>query len=326
MKYRKLGKTGISISGVGFGCGNVGGIIIRQPNQVRLQAVRRALESGINYFDTAPQYGQGQSELNLGQLLKELHANPFVATKVRLKNEDLGNINKVINDSLNNSLKRLQRDYVDVLLLHNPVCARRGNRRDSVTVEDVLGAGGILQAMGNIKAQGKARFLGFTGLGDTDVLHSLVKTGRFDVFQCYYNILNPSAAEEVKPGFSAQDYKGLMKVAASAGMGILGIRIMAAGALSNEPPTRASENTMSPGSEYDSDISKGKGLESLVGGNVESIQELAFRYALSNKQLSCLLIGFAELQHIEQSVAWVDKGPLPISMMEKIREMREKKL
>lgn len=326
MKYRKLGKTGISISEVGFGCGNVSGIIIRQPIQVRLQAVRRALESGINYFDTAPQYGQGQSELNLGQLLKELHANPFVATKVRLQSDDLGNINKAINDSMNNSLQRLQRDYVDVLLLHNPVCARRGNRRDAVTVEDVLGAGGILQAMGNIKAQGKARFLGFTGLGDTDVLHSLVKTGRFDVFQCYYNILNPSASEEVKPGFNAQDYKRLMKVAASTGMGILGIRIMAAGALSNEPPTRASENTMSPGSEYDSDISRGKKLESLVGGDVESIQELAFRYALTNKQLSCLLIGFAEMEHIKQSLAWVEKGPLPVALMERIREMREKKL
>ena len=126
MKYRKLGKTGISISEVGFGCGNVGGIIIRQPNQARLQAVQRALESGINYFDTAPQYGQGQSELNLGQLLKELRASPFVATKVRFKNEDLGNIPKAINDSMNNSLKRLQRDYVDVLLLHNPVCDQLG--------------------------------------------------------------------------------------------------------------------------------------------------------------------------------------------------------
>lgn len=322
MKYRKLGKTGISISEVGFGCGNVGGIIIRQPNQVRLQAVRRALESGINYFDTAPQYGQGQSELNLGQLLKELHANPFVATKVRFKNEDLGNIPKAINDSMNNSLKRLQRDYVDVLLLHNPVCARRGNRRDSVSVEDVLGAGGILQAMENIKAQGKARFLGFTGLGDTEVLHSLVKTGRFDVFQCYYNILNPSAAEEVKPDFNAQDYRGLMNLAASVGMGILGIRIMAAGALSNDPPTRASENTLSPGSEYDSDISRGKRLESLIGGGVGSLQELAFRYALANKQLSCLLNGFAELEHIEQTVSWVEKGTLPVSIMEKIKEMR----
>ena len=325
MKYRKLGKTGISISEVGFGCGNVGGIIIRQPNQIRLQAVRRALESGINYFDTAPQYGQSQSELNLGQLLKELRASPFVATKVRFKNEDLGNINKAINDSMNNSLKRLQRDYVDVLLLHNPVCAQRGARRDSVSVEDVLGAGGILQAMENIKAQGKARFIGFTGLGDTEVLHSLVKTGRFDVFQCYYNILNPSAAEEVKPGFSAQDYKGLMKLAASAGMGILGIRIMAAGALSSEPPTRTSENTLSPGSEYDSDISGGKRLESLIGGEVGSLQELAFRYALANPDksgLSCLLIGFAELEHIEQSVAWVEKGPLGVAMMKRIREMR----
>ena len=325
MKYRKLGKTGISISEIGFGCGNVGGIIIREPNKIRLRAVQRALELGINYFDTAPQYGQGQSELNLGQLLKEIRASPFVATKVRLKSDDLGNIGQAINNSIANSLKRLQRDYVDVLLLHNPVCAQRGGRRDAVSVEDVLGAGGILQTMEDVRVQGKARFLGFTGLGDTEALHSLVRTGRFDVFQCYYNILNPSAAEEVKPGFNAQDYKGLMKLAASVGMGILGIRIMAAGALSDSPPPRTSENTLSPGSEFDTDLTRGKRLQSLISGDVSSLQELAFRYALANPDesgLSCLLIGFAQLEHIDQTVAWAGKGPLPASIMAQIRQSR----
>src|SRR5215510_12117650 len=74
MEYRELGRTGLRVSMLGFGCGNVGGLIIRGAHQDRVRAVARAMEAGINYFDTAPSYGDGQSEQNLGQVLRELRA------------------------------------------------------------------------------------------------------------------------------------------------------------------------------------------------------------------------------------------------------------
>ena len=84
MEYRELGRTGLRVSRLGFGCGNVGGLIIRGAPQERVHAVSRAMEAGINYFDTAPQYGNGQSEQNLGQVLRELKAEVYVGTKVRI--------------------------------------------------------------------------------------------------------------------------------------------------------------------------------------------------------------------------------------------------
>ena len=75
MNYRQLGRTGMNVSEVGFGCGNVGGLMIRGDHGDQVKAVARAMELGINYFDTASQYGDGQSETNLGRVLKELSAD-----------------------------------------------------------------------------------------------------------------------------------------------------------------------------------------------------------------------------------------------------------
>src|SRR5687767_8736945 len=84
MEYRTLGRTGLRVSTLGFGCGNVGGLMIRGKPAERERALARALEWGINYFDTASLYGDGQSEQNLGQTLRALKAEVYVGTKVRL--------------------------------------------------------------------------------------------------------------------------------------------------------------------------------------------------------------------------------------------------
>ena len=89
MEYRKLGRTGLEVSVVGFGCGNVGGLMIRGEHGDQVRAAARAMELGINYFDTASSYGNGQSEQNLGRVLNELSADVYVGTKVRLGPEDM---------------------------------------------------------------------------------------------------------------------------------------------------------------------------------------------------------------------------------------------
>ena len=67
MEYRVLGSTGLEVSQIGFGCGNVGGLMIRGQPEERVRAVARAMELGVNYFATAPSYANGVSETNLGQ-------------------------------------------------------------------------------------------------------------------------------------------------------------------------------------------------------------------------------------------------------------------
>jgi aryl-alcohol dehydrogenase-like predicted oxidoreductase len=92
MDMRRLGRTGLDVSVLGFGCGAVGGLMVRGAPADQDRAVARAIERGVNYFDTAPQYGNGASERNLGRALKSLRANVLVGTKVRLTESDRHNV------------------------------------------------------------------------------------------------------------------------------------------------------------------------------------------------------------------------------------------
>ena len=84
MEKRKLGRTGLDVSLLGFGCGAVGGLMTKGAAADQERAVARAVELGINYFDTAQMYGDGESERNLGRVVKALKPNVYVGTKVRL--------------------------------------------------------------------------------------------------------------------------------------------------------------------------------------------------------------------------------------------------
>ena len=121
MKYRSLGRTGLEVSEIGFGCGNVGGLMIRGEHGDQVKAVARAMELGINYFDTASQYGDGVSETNLGLVLNELKADVYVGTKYRLTSQDDADIKGGVIASVDASLSRLGRDHVHLIQLHNPV-------------------------------------------------------------------------------------------------------------------------------------------------------------------------------------------------------------
>src|SRR5918996_1278223 len=125
MEYRALGRTGLQVSMLGFGCGNVGGLIIRGAHQDRVRAVARAMEAGINYFDTAPSYGDGRSEQNLGQVLGELRANVHVGTKVRIGPEEMGDLRGAITRSVEARLQRMGRESVDLIQLHNHIAPQR---------------------------------------------------------------------------------------------------------------------------------------------------------------------------------------------------------
>src|SRR5580704_4561330 len=114
MEMRTYGRTGMKVSILGFGCGAVGGLMVRGDPADQERAVARALDVGVNYFDTAWQYGNGESEKNLGRILKKLKpTNIVVGTKVRLPSTDFGRIGAAIAASLDASLARLQLDCVD---------------------------------------------------------------------------------------------------------------------------------------------------------------------------------------------------------------------
>src|ERR1700738_1293284 len=133
MDTRPFGRTRMQLSVLGFGCGAVGGLMVRGDPHDQERAIARAIDVGVNYFDTAWQYGEGESEKNLGRILQALKpANVVVGTKVRLSPDDFGRIAAPIAQSLAGSLARLRLDRVDILHLHNAVTEAGGGNAFSV--------------------------------------------------------------------------------------------------------------------------------------------------------------------------------------------------
>src|SRR5262249_2948197 len=168
MNERLLGRTGLSVSAVGPGAGPVPGGMNGGAGGRRQQGVARGPAPGITGIDTAPGYGDGRSEANLGRALRALGARDrvHVATKVRLAPEDLTDAGAAVRRSLEGSLSRLGLPAVTLLQLHNGITARRGDVPASLTPEDVLGPGGVRAAFERVRAEGLVRFVGLTGTGD----------------------------------------------------------------------------------------------------------------------------------------------------------------
>src|SRR6202047_3552885 len=229
MQLRVFGRTGMQLSVLGFGCGAVGGFMVRGDPADQERTIARAIAVGVNYFDTAVQYGNGESEKNLGRVLQKLKpAKVTVGTKVRLPPSEFGRIADAVTMSLEGSLARLRLDRVDIFHLHNAITETGGG--SALSVQQVLGD--VVPAFERLRQQGKIRFLGITAVGDTAALHQVIDANAFDSAQVVYNMLNPSAAEELPTDYPAQDYGRLFDHTKAAGVGVVGIRVLAGGALS----------------------------------------------------------------------------------------------
>src|SRR5260370_38199861 len=119
MQLRVFGHTGMQFSVLGFGCGAVGGLMVRGDPADQERTIARAIAAGVNYFDTAVQYGDGESEKNLGRVLQRLKpANVAVGTQVRVPSSDCGGITDAVARSLEGSLPPLRPHPADLLHLH----------------------------------------------------------------------------------------------------------------------------------------------------------------------------------------------------------------
>ncbi|HEX6443081.1 MAG TPA: aldo/keto reductase [Stellaceae bacterium] len=323
MEKRRFGRTGLQVSMLGFGCGAVGGLMVKGGAADQERAVARAVELGINYFDTAQMYGNGESEKNLGRVLKSLNPDVYVGTKVRLPPSERGKIGAAIAASLEASLKRLGRDSVDLFQFHNAIV-------DSTSGAD-FGADVVLEEVvptfQRLRDQGKLRFFGITANGVTGALHRVIDARSFDTGQASYNLLNPSPGGPVPAGYPAQDYGNLLGHAQAADMGIIVIRVLAGGALSGSeerhPNASPPPDPIGSGSSYRADLERARRLMPLVQeGHADSLVEASLRYVIAQPAVSTVLIGIATVEQFETAARAVNKGPLSKAALARAAEIQ----
>jgi D-threo-aldose 1-dehydrogenase len=337
MRYRPLGRTGIEISTVSFGAGPVSALLTdpqRQAEQFR--TVQRAIELGINWFDTAATYGDGRSEEGLGRVLEEISSrhtpravsgngtrsvpttNWHVATKVRIPPDRTHDLRGYVLESCEQSLRRLRQPRVTLLQVHNSITLQRGDLPTSLAPTEVIGPGGMLAGMLELQKAGLVEHLGLTGLGDARALLEVLRTGHFATVQAPYNVLNPSAGRQMLTDYGESNLGNLFATCQELDIGVLAIRVYAGGALAGQPPSAHTLTTkFFPLDLYQRDQARAAAIEKVLPAGM-SLPEVALRFAIAHPGVASALVGFGSPEQVEQSVAFAERGPLSAEVIERL--------
>jgi aryl-alcohol dehydrogenase-like predicted oxidoreductase len=268
-------------------------------------AVRRAFDLGITYFDTAPIYGDYVSEENLGRALQDAGIRPLIATKVCLELSDLDDVPAAIRRSVDDRLRRLRVNDVAVIQLHNRVGKARAARSDLgvgalLTVDDVMGP--VLATFRSLRDEGKTRAIGCCAYGgDVDSVYSVVDSGAFDTMLVGYNILNPTAARPKPAGFEGRDFGNVINRAGKHGTAAVVLKVLESGALSGAgQPHPTSDLARRPRAGFGDNVERVRSLQFLARPG-QTLVQAAIRFALQTPHVGMVLVGFSALDQLEEA-------------------------
>jgi aryl-alcohol dehydrogenase-like predicted oxidoreductase len=319
-------------SEIAFGTGDTAGALVQGDPDEQRAVVARALELGITLFDTSPDYGKGLAEVNLGRVLRELKADDaLVMTKVEIMPEHLDphlgmNVSSVADrvvESVEDSLTRMRRDHVDVLVLHNPSRQRRNPAVrmpwTPLTPDDVLDD--VLTGLDRVLQSGKTRLIGAAcERAEVSAVRRILDSGRFDLIDIWFNLINPTAGRRERvPGIpDEEDYTGLLALAEERGVGVGVIRPLAGGALTSSllDHGQAGRHRLSGGyftwkpEMLAPEIARGRRFAALARPGEQTLAEAAYRYLLGHQTVTTVIGGFSDPAHLDDAARAVDAGPL----------------
>jgi L-galactose dehydrogenase len=289
MQYRRLGKTELEVSILGFGASPLGNTFDVCDETEGIKSVHLAIDNGINFIDVAPFYGETLAETRLGKALKGKRNEIILATKCGrygLRNFDFS-YQRII-DSIDESLERLQTDYVDLYQLHDI---------EFGTKEQVLNE--AVPAIQKIKQSGKARFIGITGL-PVNYLAAIAREVDVDTVLswAHYNLLEDEINEELVPLSKEKDF-GLMNAAP------LMQRILSDASLPEWHNAPDKVKAVQPH------------LISLCNEYGVKLSDVAIRFALNHPDISSTIVGMCDTINVTQNLSALDFN-IPAGLLEKI--------
>lgn len=283
MNYRTLGRTGISVSEIGFGAWAIGGTSYGPTrDQDSLEALAAAWENGVNFFDTADTYGHGHSEELVGRFLKSKPRQKiFIATKAGWDFYHGGSRKNFDPDYLRfacgESLKRLGIDAIDLYQLHNPS-------------RELLEQGECVGALEGLKKEGKIRFIGISVHTEAEALQAM-KDARVDTLQLVFNILDQTMRDEV------------FAEAGKRNVGLIAREPLACGLLTGKYEAghvfpKTDHRRRWPQSELAEELKKVEEVKNVLATSRVSLVQGALEYVLQYKEISTVIPGAKTPAHV----------------------------
>ena len=315
MIYRRLGDTGLEVSAIGYGAWGIGGSMwIGADDDESLAALRRAIELGVNFIDTAAGYGNGHSERLVGKVVRESAETVHVATKIPPKNmlwpapagvraEDAFPKDWVVRQT-EQSLERLGLETIDVQQFH-------------VWSDEWVGRGDWLEAVQELKQAGKIRSFGVS-INDHQPANALklVESGHVDTVQVIYNVFDQSPEDELFPAVEA------------AGVGVIARVPFDEGALTGsvrpgtEFPDGDFRNRYFAGDRKQEVWERAQAIAADAQVPVEELAEVALRFCITHPAVSTAIPGMRTVRNVERNVEAVERGPLSDEQIAALRPHR----
>jgi aryl-alcohol dehydrogenase-like predicted oxidoreductase len=315
MRYRRLGRTGLEVSEIGYGAWGIGGAQWGgADDDESIQALHRAIDLGLNFVDTALAYGEGRSERLVGHVVRERDETVYVATKVPPKNriwpaEEGSALDDVfpsgyVRECAEQSLRNLGMDTVDVLQLH-------------VWNDDWADSAELIEEVDELRSSGKIRFFGIS-INDHQPDNGLRLIGRgvVDTVQVIYNVFDQSPEDELFPACREHDVGAIARVPLDEG-GLTG---------------RIDADTEFEGDDFRAHYFRGDrkrevheratAIASELGIDDGNLAEAALRFILSEPAVSTVIPGMRSLRNVERNVGASDAGPIPAEQRERLRAHR----
>ncbi len=278
MKYRKLGKTGLDVPVLSYGASSLGSVFRNIDEEEGIKTVHTAVEFGMNLIDVSPYYGLTKAETVLGKALKDIPREKFIlSTKAGRYGEHEFDFSKArIMTSVEESLKRLSTDYVDILLLHDIEFASYKQ-----IIEESI------PALKQLKKEGKIRFFGVSGL-PLSIFKKVLNETDLDVIlsYCHYS-LNDNSLLDILPVLEKNQ------------VGLMNASPLSMGLLSNR-----SVPEWHPASQEIKDVCCKAALFCKQHG--EDISKLAIQYSVANEKIPTTLVSTASVENVIKNIEWAN--------------------
>jgi aryl-alcohol dehydrogenase-like predicted oxidoreductase len=310
MKYRPLGRTGLVVSEIGFGCWGIGGVTAgatsygEVDDAVSLKALDRALDLGVNFYDTSNLYGDGHSEALLGQAFGKRRDKVIIATKAGRSDYDTEAYSPAdLRRSIEGSLRRLRTDYVDVVQVHSPSSIEALKQTE------------VMATLNRLKGEGKIRAVGVSVKAPAEGVPAINELGA-GVIQVNFNLVDQRASEG-----------DVLAVAAQHGVGVIGRTPLCFGMLSGKVAPETVFDTRDHRSLWSKEQiarwieASSMFVQAVAEQGRQSTAQAALRFCLSYPAISSTIPGMLRASEVDENAAASDLGPLAAADLERIVEV-----